>query len=263
AELLYDAGSAEPASPEHAAASAARSTLRKELLAFLADAPMDQRDRLKLVDDFVTKLSGRQVNQAYQEFFTTLATVHSNAMGELAATLDESPWLRLNRVVEDVLREFATAVSLTDMQAHSFTGATPMPVARAAVAPYTRYAAPAATEMVTGAIETGSWDLFRLQTIFKYNAYREATSYTAEEQAAAIAALVERFTAKNDGLVRSGDKALFESTIIQKRSQDWLWELARESKADLGASTVEEALVLIATAHVPDVDVRASSLRSS
>src|SRR5690606_13634700 len=131
-----------------------------------------------------------------------------------------------------------------------------------AVLPWRPATTPAATEMVTAVIETGSGNAFRTQTILKYNALREPTPLTQQPQDAAVFAAMGRFTAKNAGLVRSGDAALFEGTIIQSRTQEWLREIAREAQAELGARTVEEALVLMAQVQVPDIDVVGQSIRS-
>lgn len=259
---LYDAAHAEPGSKAREHAKAARRDLSRRLNEILAASPMDARDRERVVRSFVTKAANRRIKEAYDELFTELPTRYENAMTQLAIELDASPWLLLNRAIEDSLREFSTKLAMTDFEAVSRTGAIELPKVRKSVLAYRPAPTRAATEMVTGAIETGSWNMFRLQTILKYNALREPTQLTEEETSSAIHALVERFTAKNDGLVRSGDDALFEGTLIQSRVQAWMRELARESQADLGAHTVEEALVLLATATVPDVDIATQSLRS-
>src|SRR5690606_31584483 len=244
AELLYDALAAEPGSALHRVGTEAVADLKARLHEVLDQSPIPARDVTALVDSVVGKIAARDPKGAWAELFSTLPTRFAVQMRELAATLGGSPWLILNRALEDGLSALGTAVSLTDLNRVTQTGAVDLPAVSRAMPEYTLKPQPASSEMLTGAILTSSSDQFRLQTILKYNAYREPTRYTAEERELAAAAMSERFAALNDGIVRSGDEAAFEGTLAQERSLDWLTELAREYHADFGTRTVNEALVL-------------------
>lgn len=260
-QVLFEVLKQQPGSGAHQAGTETLRNLSRVLHEILDQAPMDPRDRDALIADTVNKLATRRAKKAFGDLFTTLATRHADSMNELAATLDDSPWLMLNRAIEKEMDALGTRVALTDYWARSTTGATELPATPKDMPKWSRRPAPAPSEMLTAAIETNSWNFFRVQTILKYNPYRENTIWTEEDQQQALAALYERFTAMNDGLVRSGDLAQFEGTIVQDRAVRQLRRIADEQAQVLGV-TPNEALVLMAAARVPDVEASRRQLRS-
>src|SRR5690606_693798 len=122
AEVLFDALAAEPGTPQRAAGDAARRDLARRLHEILDRSSIPDLERDRLIARAVNDLSSRRAQQAMSNLMSELATRFQGPMRQLAEQMDDSPWLAINRTIEDGLREMATAVSLTDLNKPSETG---------------------------------------------------------------------------------------------------------------------------------------------
>lgn len=249
--LMFDA-SQRPGTAEFAAHVEARRAIRQDLNRLLARSPIPAAQRRKLVDQLLRGLATRRPG-ALSAFFDTLATVHGPAMRELAEAVDGSPWLLLNRIVSDRMRQFMTARALST-GATSRTGQVALPETSDSMPRWKPSLVEQTSDLLQGATAANKYDIFRLQTVLKYNSRREATATTPEETADVLAELYAKFTARNDGLVRPGEDAISEGVIAQRRVINWLRSIAAEAQGALGTATSAEALVLLAGARVDDVD---------
>lgn len=261
-ELLFAAANAGRSNPEKVKlANNAKARMAREIHRILEMGGIDARDRTRLVGTFLRTLSARQPAKAISGLLNTLATNFVPQMRAVAEELDASPWLAINRVIEAALQEFQTRYALIEDFAVSYTGATKMPLASKSMPRFFRRPTRATTEILTAAIQGGIWNQFRTQTSLKYNPLREPTVFTEAEANNALQALVERFAALNDGVVRSGDEAIHEGQLLAMRTQDWMNQLANDAARDLGV-TANEALVYLSAMEVPDVDPHSRSVRS-
>lgn len=255
---LFDAQQ-RPGTQEFIAAYTATGNIRARISSLLGRSPMPESTSRVVVGRLIRGLESRDP-AAIARFFTELATRHAPAMRELAIALDSSPWLAMNRIIEDQMRIFQNQVALTT-GATTRTGQTALPETSKNMPRWPAAMVRQSNDLLQGATVANKFDIFRLQTVLKYNARREATSTTPEETSDQLAELFRTFTARNDGIVRPGEDAMFDGTIAQDRVISWLTQIAREYRAVVdqsrpsGTTTTEmEALVLLAGADVDDVD---------
>lgn len=249
-ELAYRARRT-PGSAEFAAYVSLKQQLTRDLHAVL-DRSTIPADRVReLVADTVRGLTDRQP-KAVANLLAVLARDYAPAMRELGQQLDDSPFLAIDRAAETALRRFQTQAAL---RAPSRPGTrTPIPAVEPTMPRYSTQLAPASSEMLSAMIAAQAYDVFRVQTVLKYNARREATETQPQERASELAALIQTFTALNDGLVAPGEQAMMEGTAAQEAVQTWLRRLAREHQQQFGTRTRAESMVLLAGARVADVD---------
>lgn len=249
-ELAYRAKRT-PGSAEFLAYQTLKRDLTSTMLAILGRSTIPY-DRVKeLVADTVRGLTDRRAG-AVGQLLSTLATDYAGPMRELAQTLDDSPYLALDRAAERALRSFQTQSAL---RAPSRPGTrTPIPAVERTMPRYSTTLAPASSEILSAMIAAQAYDVFRVQTVLKYNARREATETQPQERASELAALIQTFTALNDGLVSPGEQAMMEGTAAQEAVQTWLRRLAVEHQQQFGTRTRAESMVLLAGARVADVD---------
>jgi hypothetical protein len=233
----------------------------RKVSALLRASSLAPRDRRTLVGQLVTRLRNGDA-RALEKMLNRLAAEHAPAMRALADQLDDSPWLTLARVVEDDLRRFQTEWALHTDELNT-TGRVELPTVNRSMPARHASTTRATSDLLQAATITGRAEFFRLTQVLKYNARREATDTTPEETADALADLYRTFTARNDGLVRPGENALFDGTLAQSRTIGWLRDIASEARQYLGTATTGEAMVLLAGADVDDVDVRVRAPRSA
>jgi hypothetical protein len=233
----------------------------RKVSALLRSSALPPRARKALVGQLVTRLKNGDT-RAVEKLLNTLASEHAPAMRELAARLDDSPWLTLARVVEDDLRRFQTQWALHTAELNT-SGRVELPTVNRAMPARHASTVRQSSDLLQAATVTGRAEFFRLTQVLKYNARREATDTTPEETADALADLYRTFTARNDGLVRPGENALFDGTLAQSRTIGWLRDIASEARQYLGSATTGEAMVLLAGADVDDVDVAVRAPRSA
>jgi hypothetical protein len=251
----------EPSSEAFGASTAALGKIRRRLNKALAQSTIPADVRKKLVADFANQLAANNP-RALKTLFDTLATGHAPAMRELGPLLGGSPYLLMNRIVEDELRVFMNAAALRT-GARTFTGRVDLPETSKNMPRKTGNRVRQPSEIADAAAITGSYDMFRLQQILKYNARREAIETTPEDTADVLAEFYRTFTARNDGLVRPGEQAIFETTKAQERTIAWLEGLADDYRKELGNHTRYEALVLLAGQRVADVDTGSRAIRAN
>lgn len=259
-EMLYDA-MARPGTSSFDAATETARRIRTEVSAVLRQTSIPKREITRRVTKLSAGLTNRQP-KAIAQFLNALAAERSAEMRELAEKLDGSPWLVLNRAVTVALADFQTTGSLTT-EAMSAGGTVALPAVSAAMPRYRTATVRQSSALLQGATEANKYDIFRLQTVLKYNARREATETQEQERTGELADLIRDFTMRNDGLGQVGEDAIFEGTAVQERTIAWLRDIGRTYQQAFGTHTVNEAVVLLAGTPVPDVDVAARAPRSA
>lgn len=229
------------------------------LQAELAGAGVPARERTELIKVVTTGLRSRD-EKFLGKFLDALATRHQGAMRLMAEQIDGSPILRLMRIIEDELRTYANNRALAAPET-STLGGVELPAIAPGALRWTKQLVPAASEFATGMVASmGKFDVFRFLQVLKYNAKREATLTSVGEQVDVLDSQYEKFIARNDGLARRGEDAIFETSIVQTRTQEWLRGVANDvladprSVAELGAKSLGEAMVMVAGAQVRDLD---------
>lgn len=255
--LLFAARRAAPNTLEYQHAKLATANIRNRLVNDMLQAGIDKPAAQKMANVLVRGLSDRNV-KAMGVFFDELATRYAGQMREYAQRIDDSPWLKFNRIIEDEMRMFADRVAVTQSHTNR-TGVVVRPTTKNTPRWRSRVVrAPSA--IAEGLTALGKFEAFRLQTVLKYNARREATTTTPEEEASEVAELIRTFTARNDGLVRPGEQELFRGQMAQIRTTNWLRQVAVQYQEELGTTTIEEAMVLLAGANVQDINLATSGV---
>lgn len=250
-ELMADTMQ-QPGSPDYKAGTDTLARIRTRIGGLLARSSMPADARMQVVGLLTSGFRARNP-KAMSQMFTTLATRYAPAMRELAQDMDDSPWLAINRIIEDELRDFQTTVATTDAKP-SRTGQVLLPATRKNLPRRRPNRVSQTSDMLQGLTVANKFDVFRLQTVLKYNARREATTTSPEEWSDQLADLFRTFTARNDKMVRPGEQAIFDGTLAQERTISWLQSIAEQYRGEFGL-TVNEAMVMLAGADVQDTDL--------
>lgn len=249
----------DPGSTRHSAAvrMQGRVTVRLSTLLKRSDIPDDVVD--ELVGNLVDQLSSRQP-EGLRALLTTLATQYAPQMRGLAEQLDASPYLRITRAVEDELREFETQSALRAPSTPSLL--VELPEVSQAMPRWQSRSVAQTSDLLTATAEANSSNVFRVQTILKYNARREATETQAQEREGLLNELVRTFTALNDGIGVPGRDMLSEGTAVQRGTIDRLRYLVGQNQDLLGGHTANESLVLLAGLEVPSAGGDVTTLQA-
>lgn len=222
---------AKPVGAEYSAATRALTKISARVTALLkrSEIPAEQRDAL--VSRLMTGLHNDNPDRV-KDFLDTLATRHATAMRVLGETTDDSPYLRLIRIVEDGLREYSTESALREEQPPSTLVDLPETSQQMPQRDYR--ALPHTSAMLSAVSELDSTSAFRAQTALKYNEARERDDQDSADilQPTLMDELVETFVTLNDRLPVMGTDALDVTTAGQSKTYEWLQRMAGETMRD-------------------------------
>lgn len=243
----------DPGSDADAAAKVASRNISSRLYAILSQTSIPEAQWKALVGTLVHGLESNSPAEI-GKFHDKLSTKHAVAMRQLGEALGDSPWFRMNRIIEEELRTFQDTLALRK-NTRDISPAIDLPLASDSMPRRTPKEIAAPSGIMDAAVKGAKYAIFRLEQVLKYNAYREPIPTTLEERTDALWRAYQTFAARNDGIVRPGEQALFETTLAQDRVIDWLGQLADEYRQNFPGLTKYEAMVLLAGAKVDDLDV--------
>lgn len=242
---------ARPGSVEYAARAETLTRIGRGLHEVLDQSSIPADVVNEMVDATVQGIGGRNA-KSVARLLDLLATQYAAQTRELAEAIDASPFLRIMRLVEDELREFNTQSALrgeswpsTQLELPKLSKRLPRRVFN--TIPHT-------SDLLTAVVEAVSTNAFRVQTILKYNSYREATEVQAHEREGLLNELVRTFAQLNDGIQVDGRSMLDMNNAVQEGTQAWLTRLAADHRDQLGSYNTIEAAVVLAGMNVADTE---------
>ena len=248
-----------PGSHAYQVANDALDKIRGRLNSVLEQSSIPEDIRRNKVQFFVNELAANKP-ESLGTFLDDLAKSHAVQMRELALRIGDNPFRIMARSVETEMRIFQDATALrTD--ARTVTGQMDLPEASRNMPRRHPNRVRAASAITDAAIQGMKYDISRLLQVLKYNAIREPIQTTPEETADVMYRYYQQFAASNDGIIRAGEKAIFESTIAQDRTISWLEGYAEEYRKAFQGLTKNEAMVLLAGAKIDNVEGYTRSIR--
>ena len=247
-------------------ATTTKNRIKKRLHAILRTA-LPQEDRVRIINTLVNDIASDNIEGGFSTFYGELTTRWASEIRDLALRFDSMPLLELNRAIEDELVAMGTRLALTDMDRVDSTGRITLPETSAAMPKNWSPQRVTATSDVAGAgLITQSWNKFRLDTITKYNAWREALEVSPEEMGEVLQGMIETFVMLNDGMAWSGREGLQQGAAVQTDTISLLRSTLRNnpqlrSRLASDLNTNNENLVLLAGLRVPDLDFQPGARR--